>query len=150
MNMHSNDYLKNQIATASREQLLIMFYDGAIRFTSQARQAIGTGDIEGRNYGIQKASAIISELAATLDHKIGGQIAENLDALYAYMLNELNMANIKNDATRLERVEEMLADLRQTWVEAIRIAKQEQQQETVAAPEQPAQPTSYQPLSVSL
>ena len=125
MNMHSNDYLKNQIATASKEQLLIMFYDGAIRFTAQARHAVSNNDITGRTYGINKASAIISELAATLDHKIGKKIAEDLDALYAYMLNELNMANIKNDGNRLEIVENLLSDLRTTWIEAIQIQKQE-------------------------
>ncbi len=125
MNMHSNDYLKNQIATASKEQLLIMFYDGAIRFTAQARHAVDNNDISGRTYGINKASAIITELAATLDHKIGKKIAEDLDALYAYMLNELNLANIKNDGSRLEIVENLLSDLRSTWVEAIQIQKQE-------------------------
>ncbi len=125
MNMHSNDYLKNQIATASKEQLLIMFYDGAIRFTALARHAVDNNDISGRTYGINKASAIISELAATLDHKIGKNIAEDLDALYAYMLNELNMANIKNDGSRLEVVENLLIDLRTTWIKAIQIQKQE-------------------------
>jgi len=145
MNMHSTDYLKNQIATASREQLLIMFYDGAIRFTGQARQAIKNKDITGRNYGINKASAIITELAATLDHEIGGQIADNLDALYAYMLNELNLANIKNDDNRLKIVEEMLTELRQTWLEAINIQRREAQGATAPNPH----PT-HQPLSIAM
>jgi len=154
MNMHSNDYLKNQIATASREQLLIMFYDGAIRFVGRAKQAIKGNDIEGRNYGIQKASAIISELAATLDHDIGGEIAANLDALYSYMLNELNTANVKNDITPLEIVEKLLTDLRQTWVKAIELNKKEKTatapEATAVAAQKPAQVGSYQPLSVSL
>jgi flagellar protein FliS len=148
MNMHSNDYLKNQIATASREQLLIMFYDGAIRFTVQAQHAIKNDDIEGRNYAIQKASAIIAELSATLDHKIGGQIAADLDALYAYMLNELNMANIENKASRLETVEKMLTELRQTWVEAIKIFKEEKQGLAGSAKPQGTRP--YHPLSVAM
>jgi len=148
MNMHSNDYLKNQIATASREQLLIMFYDGAIRFTVQAQHAIENEAIEGRNYAIQKASAIITELSATLDHKIGGQIAADLDALYAYMLNELNMANIENKASRLETVEKMLTELRQTWVEAIKIYKEENHGLADSAKPQGTRP--YQPLSVAM
>ena len=145
MNMHSNDYLKNQIATASKEQLLIMFYDGAIRFTAQARHAVDNNDISGRTYGINKASAIITELAATLDHKIGKKIAEDLDALYAYMLNELNLANIKNDGSRLEIVENLLSDLRKTWVEAIKI----QRQETHGVTANP-QKATHQPLSVAM
>jgi len=145
MNMHSNDYLKNQIATASKEQLLIMFYDGAIRFTAQARHAVDNKDIAARTYGINKASAIISELAATLDHKIGGKIAEDLDSLYAYMLNELNLANIKNDGDRLKIVESLLTDLRATWVEAIKI----QRHETHGVTANPQKETHH-PLSVAM
>ena len=119
MNPYSNDYLRNQITSASKEQLLLMFYDGAIRFTARARMAVERGDIEDRNYCIKKANAVISELQATLDHAIGGMIAENLDALYAYMLNELNTATVQNSTEPLVRVEEMLSGLRETWKQAI-------------------------------
>ncbi len=145
MNMYSNDYLQNQIATASKEQLLIMFYDGAIRFTMQAKQAIEKNDIEGRNYAIQKASAIVTELAATLDHKIGGKIAEDLDALYAFMLKEYNKATIKNDSSGLVAVENILNDLRETWVQAIEINKSEKQVQDVST-----EPQEYRPLSVAM
>ncbi len=145
MNMYSNDYLQNQIATASKEQLLIMFYDGAIRFLAQARLGIENNDITGRTYGINKASAIISELSATLDHKIGGKVAEDLDALYAYMLNELTMANMKNDGDRLETVITMLADLRKTWLEAIQIQREERHGITANTPRAP-----HQSLSVAM
>ncbi len=145
MNMYSNDYLKNQIATASREQLLIMFYDGAIRFTAQAKIAIENNNIEGRNYAIQKACAIVTELAATLDHKIGGKIAEDLDALYAFMLKQFNNASVKNDISPLIAIENILSDLRQTWVEAIQIVKVEKRNKTV-----PIESQEYKPLSVAL
>ncbi len=145
MNMYSNDYLKNQIATASKEQLLIMFYDGAIRFTMQAKQAIEKNDIEGRNYALQKASAIVTELAATLDHKIGGKIAEDLDALYAFMLKEYNNATIKNDTSRLIAVENILTDLRETWAQAITITKSEKQNQEIAP-----EPQQHRPLSVAM
>lgn len=145
MNMYSNDYLQNQIASASKEQLLIMFYDGAIRFIAQAKLAIANDDIEKRNYAINKATAIISELAATLDHKIGGKIAEDLDALYAFMLKELNLVCIKNDCNSLETIEKILVDLRQTWVQAIEQVKHERQPVTV-----PAVPQEHRPLSVAM
>ncbi len=143
--MNSNNYLKNQIATASKEQLLIMFYDGAIRFTAQARLAIEKQDIEGRNYGIQKASAIVTELAATLDHNIGGKIAEDLDALYAFMLKEYNNASVKNDISPLVTIEKILSDLRQAWVQAIDITKAQKQKNIPVK-----QPNEYKPLSVAL
>lgn len=147
MNMYSNDYLKNQIASASKEQLLIMFYDGAIRFTGQAKQAIENSDIERRNYTINKASAIVSELAATLDHDIGGKIAEDLDALYNYMLSEYNLATVKNSVTPLENIETILVDLRETWVQAIETIKAEQQE---IVPSSPTTPQQYRPLSVAM
>jgi flagellar secretion chaperone FliS len=127
MNMYSNDYLRTQISTASKEQLLLMFYDGAIRFTGRARMAIERGDIQDRNYCIKKANAVIAELDATLNHSIGGKIAEDLDSLYNYMLNELNMATIHNSTEPLIKVEEMLSGLRETWVQAIGIVKKEKQ-----------------------
>ncbi|WP_319588646.1 flagellar export chaperone FliS [uncultured Desulfobulbus sp.] len=127
MNMYSNDYLRTQISTASKEQLLLMFYDGAIRFTGRARMAIERGDIQDRNYCIKKANAVIAELDATLNHSIGGKIAEDLDSLYTYMLNELNLATIHNSTEPLIKVEEMLSGLRETWVQAIDIVKKEKQ-----------------------
>jgi len=123
VNAYSNNYLANQVNSATPEQLLIMFYDGAIRFTGQARKAIEENNIEKRNYSINKASAIISELNATLDHDIGGKIATDLNRLYNYMLAELFKANTNNNKKKLEVVEKLLSDLRITWQEAIELKK---------------------------
>ncbi len=123
VNAYSNNYLENQINSATPEQLLIMLYDGAIRFTNQAVQAINDGNIEGRNYYINKACAIISELNATLDHDIGGKIASDLNLLYDYLLRELHKANSSNDADKLSPVLRILSDLRETWQKAIVLNK---------------------------
>ena len=72
-NVYSENYLRNQIESSSKEQLLIMFYDGAIRFVTRAENAIRDNNIEQRSHCINKASAIIAELSATLDHEIGGE-----------------------------------------------------------------------------
>lgn len=145
MNMYSADYLRTQIETASKEQLLIMFYDGAIRFTARARMAIERGDIQDRHYCIKKAHAVIAELAATLDHEIGGHIAEDLDSLYNYMLHELNTATVQNSTEPLVRVEEMLSGLRATWIQAIDIVKKDR-----TANIAPARPRPYSSLSIAL
>ncbi len=142
--MYSNNYLQNQIATASPEKLLIMFYDGAIRFTLQASSAIVSGDIETRNYAVNRAVAIISELAATLDHKIGGKIAADLDALYNFMIRELHRGNSRNDQAPFATVEDLLTGLRETWVEAIKIKRESTHVSPV-----PVRPTT-QSLSFSL
>jgi flagellar protein FliS len=143
MNAYLNSYQKNQVATASREQILIMLYDGAIRFTRQAIFAIGEGDVSGKVTGIQKAMAIVMEFRNTLDHQIGGDMAANLDALYDYMIRNMLQANMKNEVKPLEEVVGLLTDLRETWMEAIETVRQEQKVETKAAN------GDYKPLSAS-
>ncbi|WP_456384401.1 flagellar export chaperone FliS [Desulfolithobacter sp.] len=126
MNGYTNQYLNNQIASASPEQLLLMLYDGAIRFAKLAVKAIEDNDIPKRAYYVNKASAIISELDATLDHDRDAALAENLDALYHYMLKLMMNANRDNDPAPLEEVIAMLKDLRKTWSQAIEILRREQ------------------------
>jgi len=121
MNGYVNQYQQNQIATASKEQILIMLYDGAIRFSQQAKQAIDNDDLASKGKYIGKVMAIISEFSTSLDHEIGGEIAKDLDALYGYMLKELSNANVANSKGSIDVVITLLKDLRQTWTEAIEI-----------------------------
>jgi len=114
-------YQNNQISTASREQILLMLYDGAIRFCKQAKIAVEQNDTANKGKYIGKAMAIISEFSNSLDHQIGGEIAENLDSLYAYMLKELTRANINNETPPIDSTCTMLCELRATWHEAIEI-----------------------------
>ena len=141
-NAYSENYLRNQIESASKEQLLIMFYDGAIRFVTRAENAIRENNIEQRNYCINKASAIIAELSVTLDHEIGGKIAADLEALYDFMHRELIKANVENSLASLETVKTLLADLSETWKRAIEINKK--------AHSSFVQDSHYKPLSVAL
>ena len=125
MNGYTNQYLANTVNAASPEQLMLMLYDGAIRFISLGIQAIENDLIDKRAYYINKTSAIVSEFAATLDHNQDAKLAEDLDALYGYMLSRMLEANLKNDAAPLIEVKKLLSDLRATWAEAININKQE-------------------------
>ena len=120
-----NQYYQNQVSTASPEQILLMLYDGAIRFTRQAITGVETNDSEARRYGISKAMAIVAEFASSLDHEMGRHFAEDLDALYNFIIQELTAANIKNDIEKLHVAEKLLVDLRTTWVEAIEVSKKE-------------------------
>lgn len=120
-----NQYQQNQVNTASPEQILLMLYDGAIRFTRRAITGLEENKPELKNSGISKTMAIISEFSISLDHEIGGQIAEDLDALYHFMMRELTSANLKNDVKKLRNVERLLMDLRQTWGEAVEINRKE-------------------------
>jgi flagellar protein FliS len=148
MNAFYNRYQNNQVTTASPEQLLIMLYDGAIRFVRQAAEAMAAGERVRKLESISKALGIVSELANTLDHEVGGEIAENLDALYHFMIRELTQANLKNDAEKLRVVEDLLCGLRETWMQAIEINRQEKGS---AMPAKAADvPADYKPLAVAL
>ena len=125
MNGYTNQYLANTVNSASPEQLMLMLYDGAVRFLGMGIQAIDNKMIDKRSYYINKASAIISEFAATLDHTQDAGLAENLDALYCYMLGRLQDANLSNDTEPLNEVKTMLSDLRTTWAQAIDLNKQD-------------------------
>ncbi len=129
MNAYTNQYLETQVNSATPEQLLLMFYDGAIRFNAMAIQSIEDENIEKRNYYVNKTTAIISELAATLDHNVGAIIADDLDALYNYMLKELMSANVHNDPEPLVRVSTMLKELRATWGKAVEIVLNEKKEQ---------------------
>lgn len=119
MNAYSNHYRNNQIMTASPEQILIMLYDGAIRFVRQAGQAIEDGRPADKAKAIGKAMAIVTEFSNTLDFEVGGTIADDLYRLYDFVIRELSAVNARGDAKRLEAVERILLDLREGFVGAI-------------------------------
>ncbi len=121
MNAYVNQYKNNHILNASPEQILIMLYDGAIRFCRQAMQAMEENRMVDKAQNISKAMAIVCEFGNTLDHEVGGKIAEDLDALYHFMTRELARANRENDRKALETVEDLLSGLRETWAEAAKI-----------------------------
>lgn len=144
MNAYTQQYQQNSILTASPEQILIMLYDGAIRFTRQAMIGIEDGRPSVKAEGVSRAMAIITEFSNTLDHEIGGEIASNLDGLYSFMIRELTQATVSDDMDKLKVVEGLLIDLRQTWVEAVEIARTEQPAQQTAL-----SPTDHKPLSAA-
>ncbi|MDA3807197.1 MAG: flagellar export chaperone FliS [Thiomicrorhabdus sp.] len=121
MNAYSNNYRNNQVMTASPEQILIMLYDGAIRFVRQGKQAILDGRQADKATAIGKAVAIITEFSNTLDYKVGGEIALDLSQLYDFMIRELSAVNARGDAARLEPIEKILLDLREGFAGAAEI-----------------------------
>jgi len=92
-----SQYQKTQVTTASREKVLLMLYEGAIRFTKLAHSALKQKKIAEKGKYISKATAILSELMATLDFKAGGQLAIDLENLYVFMIDKLIEGNIQNN-----------------------------------------------------
>lgn len=120
-----NQYQQNQIMTASQEQILLMLYDGAIKFCRQAIAYSDEGKVADKLGRISKVFAIVTEFSNSLNHEIGGDIAADLDALYQFMIRELNSARKDATGVHLKNVEKLLIDLRQTWGEAVEINKKE-------------------------
>src|SRR5579871_3825551 len=110
-------YRQTQVDTASPTQLVVMLYDGAIRFLSLARQKMGPGDIEARNTLLLKAQRIITHLISSLDLEKGGDVAVNLQRLYTFMLLQIIEANVYDRAAPIDEVVGLLRELRESWVE---------------------------------
>ncbi len=116
-------YKENSIYTATPEELTLMLYNGLVKFLMQAQLAINEKNIEKANSCIIKAQDILTELRCTLNMKY--DIAHQLDSLYDYMLSRLIDANIKKDNTIIEEILGYARELRNTWEQAMKIAKQQ-------------------------
>ncbi len=101
-------YQQAQVATADRGRLLLLMFDGGVKFLARAESAIASGDLERFGVALGRAEAVIAELLHTLDFKAGGEIARNLDRLYRFMLDHLVEANVKKSATHVARVARIL------------------------------------------
>ena len=113
-NYSANQYRVNSVNT-SPEQLVVMCYDGMIRFLGFAEQAIADKDIRAKIKNINKTLAIVDELQSTLDFERGGDIAVNLDRLYNYFSSQLMRASMDNDQKILGQIKSMMNDLRESW-----------------------------------
>ena len=112
-------YQKTSITTASREKILLMLYEGAIRFTKQAIKALEEKRIADKCRYISRATAIISELLSSLDFKAGGELANNLEGLYVFMIDKLIEGNIENKEECLQAVLKILETLHVAWKDVI-------------------------------
>jgi flagellar protein FliS len=112
-------YLETQVKTASKEQLLLMLYDGAIRFAEQAKEKIEEKDYERMHNLLLRAQRIIMELMSTLNKKVGEEIYKSLMGLYGFIQLRLMRANLRRDKKCLEEALQILKHLRETWALAI-------------------------------
>jgi flagellar protein FliS len=116
----ANAYQSNSIMTASPGKLLLMLYDGAIKFCNIAEEAIAAKDIGARSTNLIKVQDILTELRVTLDHKPDPIFAEKMSALYIFFEKELMLANIENNAGKVRWVKNQLIGLRDTWAKVIK------------------------------
>jgi flagellar protein FliS len=115
-NAYATVGVETGVAAASPHKLIVMLFEGAMVAVSSALHHMRAGDIAAKGKAISQAISIIDNgLRASLDKKVGGEIALNLDALYEYMSNRLLIANLKNQPQTLEEVHQLLKGLKDAW-----------------------------------
>lgn len=112
-------YRAVKIQTASPAQLMLMLYDGAIRFCHIAKMKLEEKDVAGKGTYIGKVQAIISELMSSLDFSIAPDLCTQLQQLYMFMMEQLTEANIRLKAEPLDVVINLLTTLRDGWSQAL-------------------------------
>lgn len=121
----AKNYKQNQVDTSPPEELTLMLYNGAITFIKKAKQAIDSKNMNQAHQHITRVQDILDELIITLDRKY--PIAEQMLAIYDYMKRRLIEANISKDTAVLEEVEGFFAEFRDTWKQAITVARSQKQ-----------------------
>lgn len=125
MNPYLKQYKKNQIETATPEQILILLYDGAIQYLNRAKVALENEDNEQFHSNILGCEKIIMEFMNTLNMEIGGNLAENLYSLYDYLYKTLIKTGLNRKVEGIDEVLKHLTGLRETWQKAIEISNSE-------------------------
>jgi flagellar secretion chaperone FliS len=116
-------YKSAAVTTATPGQLVLMLFDGALRFLSAALYGFeleGVGErIEQINNNTIKTQKILRELQGSLDLKVGGEFAQRMYALYDYMVEQLIRANLAKDPEPIRLVERLLREIRDAWAQML-------------------------------
>lgn len=115
-------YLDGSIQTASPAQLVLALFDRALVALRRAGGSLTLGGVEAiepAHRELVRAQDIVVELRSSLDHERGGDIAASLDALYAFCLDRLIVANVTKDPSGLRDVGEVMGSLREAWAEGV-------------------------------
>ncbi len=118
-----NAYKNNSVNFASKEQLLLMLVEGAVRFAKIGRQAIVDGDIGKAHENIVKTENIYYELMATIDREASGEWGAAIFSVYEFIVYKLTDANIKKDVTIMDEVIPFIEEIKSIWDEAYKMSK---------------------------
>ncbi|MBQ9406877.1 MAG: flagellar export chaperone FliS [Desulfovibrio sp.] len=119
MNKAAHAYFQTNVSTTDQGRLLLMLYDGALKFIQQARIKMQAKDFAAKGILISKVIDIITELSSSLNLEKGGSLAENLNNLYLLCTARLLRANLKMDVESLDSVESILTGLRGAYAQII-------------------------------
>ena len=114
-----SEYHNNSISTSSQGKLIVMMYEGAIRFITQAITCMAQKDLPGQGNYIQKAHDIVNELSLSLNMDEGAEVSLKLHNLYQFILKQLILANIKSDKAALVSALKILSTLKEGWEQVL-------------------------------
>ena len=117
----AEEYRRQQILNAPPEQLTLLLYNGCLKFMDEGIDAIEGKKYEDANTSLQKAQRIISEFRLTLNMEY--EISHQLLPLYNYVFDRLVEGNIKSDTSKVTEAKEIITELRDAWVEAMKKAR---------------------------
>ncbi len=137
MNKAAQAYFQTKVGTTDQGQLLLMLYDGALKFLQQARTKMIANDYAGKGILISKVIDIINELSASLNMDKGGSLAVNLNNLYLLCTARLLRANLKMDLESLDSVESILSGLRGAYAQIIETPEARKVADDIASRMQP-------------
>lgn len=121
MNNPYNQYKENSIKTASPEELVLMLYNGAIKFMNQGKLYMDQKNVPKTHEVLTRAQNIIKELNVSLDMQY--EISQNLRSLYVYILEKLLEGNMSKKQEPIDEAISIVAELRDTWKEAMKLSK---------------------------
>ncbi len=128
-----SQYTDTQINTATPGRLIVLAYDGAIRFAKTGMEGMKAGRLDVQSTSITRTQAILTELTSCLDRESNPELADSLASLYSYMFDRLTDANIHDNAGALQEVIGLLSDLRSAWADAEMMVRSGRGQEVKAA-----------------
>ena len=140
----AKSYKAQSVQTASPGKLVLMLFDGYLRFTTAAKNAFNEDDLTKKNEGINnnliRAQNIVTELQSSLDMSVPGELPGTLYRLYDYVLHQLQQANLQKKSETIDEADKVITELREAWAEML-----------IQNPtEGGSTPTDSQPGSISL
>lgn len=138
MNKAAHAYFQTNVSTTDQGRLLLMLYDGALKFIQQARIKMLAKDFAAKGILISRVIDIVNELSASLNLDRGGTLAQNLNNLYLLCTARLLRANLKMDVESLDSVESILSGLRGAYAQIIDTPEARKAASDIAGRLQPA------------
>jgi flagellar protein FliS len=112
-------YHKTAVETASKEKILLMLYESCIRYLKKCQTAMEQKNLAEKGVALGKAQDIVNELSNSLNHEVGGELADQLGALYLHVFQETTKANIENDPKKIAHCIKIMETLYSGWKEAV-------------------------------